>query len=230
MLQPLSATARFMKIGLSSKKLSVIDQSMIAYWTIRPRLLAVPGVANVAIWGERIQMMQIQVEPARLRENGVSVQEVMDVSSDALEAGLMTHSEGAMIGTGGFIDTPNQRLGVQHVLPIIDPHTLGDVALTGKGGKQLQLKDVAQVVEGRRDHRRARAAPDRRKIPVGEHAPGDQGSGRGARCTPARLARLGHRRLHLPSSDICRDVDQESQLVPADGLHPAGDRARLVPL
>jgi CzcA family heavy metal efflux pump len=148
MLQPLSATARFMKIGLSSKKLSVVDQSMIAYWTIRPRLLSVPGVANVAIWGERIQMLQVQVEPARLRENGVSVQEVMDATSDALEAGLMSHSDGAMIGTGGFIETPNQRLGVQHVLPIVDPASLGEVAITGSEGKSLRLKDVAQMEWG----------------------------------------------------------------------------------
>jgi len=125
MLQPLSATARFMKIGLSSKKLSVIDQSMMAYWTIRPRLLSVPGVANVAIWGERIQMPQVLVEPARLRENGVTVQQVMEATSDALEAGLMSHSDGAMIGTGGFINTPNQRLGIRHVLPIVDPASLG---------------------------------------------------------------------------------------------------------
>jgi len=148
MLQPLSATARFMKIGLSSKKLSVIDQSMIAYWTIRPRLLSVPGVANVAIWGERIQMSQVQVEPARLRENGVTVQQVMDATSDALEAGLMSHSDGAMIGTGGFIDTPNQQLGIRHVLPIVDPASLGEVAITGRDGRSLRLKDVARVVEG----------------------------------------------------------------------------------
>jgi len=148
MLQPLSATARFMKIGLSSKKLSVIDQSMVAYWTIRPRLLSVPGVANVAIWGERIQMPQVQLDPARLRENGVSVQEVMDETSDALEAGLMSHSDGAMIGTGGFIDTPNQRLGIRHVLPIVDPKGLGEVTIGERDGKPLRLKDVAEMVEG----------------------------------------------------------------------------------
>ena len=148
MLQPLSATARFMKIGLSSKKLSVIDQSMIAYWTIRPRLLSVPGVANVAIWGERIQMPQVQVEPARLRENGVTVEEVMEATSDALAAGLMSHSDGAMIGTGGFIDTPNQRIGIRHKLPITDPMTLGEVPLRERAGKTLRLKDVARMVEG----------------------------------------------------------------------------------
>src|SRR5262249_58977766 len=93
--------------GVSSKKLSVIDQSMIAYWTIRPRLLAVPGVANVAIWGERIQMPQVQVEPGRMRENGVTVEQVMDATSDALEAGPMSHSNRAMIRACGVIRPPN---------------------------------------------------------------------------------------------------------------------------
>jgi CzcA family heavy metal efflux pump len=148
MLQPLSATARFMKIGVSSKKLSVVDQSMLAYWTIRPRLLAVPGVANVAIWGERIDMLQVQVEPARLRQNGITVQDVMDATSDALEAGLMTHSEGAWIGTGGFIDTPNQRLGIRHKLPIVDPNSLGEVTMKGKDGQNVRINEVAQMVKG----------------------------------------------------------------------------------
>ncbi len=60
MLPPLSATSRMMKIGISSKTRSVIDLSMITYWTIRQRLLHVPGVANVAIWGERIEMLRVQ--------------------------------------------------------------------------------------------------------------------------------------------------------------------------
>ena len=55
-----------MKIGLSSDSLSVIDLSMIAYWTIQQRLLRVPGVANVAIWGERLEMLQVQVVPELL--------------------------------------------------------------------------------------------------------------------------------------------------------------------
>ncbi len=148
MLQPLSATARFMKIGLSSKKLSVVNQSMIAYWTIRPRLLAVPGVANVAIWGERIDMPQVQVEPEKLREKGVSLQEVMDATSDALEVGLMSHSQGAVIGTVGFIETPNQRLTVHHKLPLLDPNSIGEVAVTNRAGRQFQIKDVAKLVWG----------------------------------------------------------------------------------
>lgn len=148
MLQPLSATARFMKIGLRSDKLSVIDQSMIAYWTIRPRLLAVNGVANVAIWGERIEMLQVQVDPDRLKTEDLTVQEVMDVTSDALEAGLMSHSDGAVIGTGGFIDGPNQRLSVRHKLPIVDPTTLGEIPIAERDGKPLYLNQVADMVWG----------------------------------------------------------------------------------
>src|SRR5262245_22480058 len=47
MLQPLSSTNRVMLIGLSSKTESLIQMSVLARWTIRPRLMGVPGVANV---------------------------------------------------------------------------------------------------------------------------------------------------------------------------------------
>ena len=68
MMPPLSSTARTIKIGITSDKLSVIDLSMITYWKIRERILRVPGVANVAIWGEQIDMPQVQVDPAKLAE------------------------------------------------------------------------------------------------------------------------------------------------------------------
>ena len=147
MLHPLSSTSRVMKIGLSSKTLSTIDMSMISYWTIRARLLRVPGVANVAIWGERLQMMQVQVDPERLKANRVSLDKVMNVTADALDAGILRFSNGAVIGTGGFVDTPNQRLHVQHRLPIVTPDDLAQVSVEQRNGKPLLLGDVADVVE-----------------------------------------------------------------------------------
>src|SRR5215217_3474813 len=147
MMQPVSATSRIMKIGLSSKQLSLIDMSMISYWTIRARLLRVPGVANVAIWGERIQMQVVQVDPERLRANNVSLGEVMEVTADSLDAGILRYSDGHTIGTGGFIDTPNQRLGIQHVLPITTPDDLAQIAVDEEDGKVVRLGDVADVVE-----------------------------------------------------------------------------------
>jgi CzcA family heavy metal efflux pump len=147
MIQPLSSTSRVMKIGLSSDRLSLIEMSTIAYWKIRARLLRVPGVANVPIWGERLQQMHVQVDPQKLQEHGVSLLQVMDDTSNALDAGLLQFSEGHVIGTGGFVDTPNQRLHVQHVLPIVGPADLANVTIEKQDGRQLLLSDVATLVE-----------------------------------------------------------------------------------
>ncbi len=143
-----STTARVMKIGVSSKTLSIQDLSTIAYWKIRARLLRVPGVANVAIWGEHLEQYLVQVDPKRLRQHGVTLELTMETTSNALDAGLLRFADGNRIGTGGFIDTPNQRLVVQHVLPIVTPDDLAQVAITRRGGKTVRIGDVADVVKG----------------------------------------------------------------------------------
>ncbi len=147
MMQPVSATSRVMKIGLSSRTRSLIDMSMISYWTIRARLLRVPGVANVAIWGERLQMLQVQADPERLRSHHVSLERVMETTSDALDVGILQFSGGSVVGTGGSIETPNQRLQVRHVLPVVTPKDLSQITIQNQDGKELRLRDVARVVE-----------------------------------------------------------------------------------
>jgi CzcA family heavy metal efflux pump len=148
MLQPLSSTSRVMKIGLSSKQMSMIDLSEINRFTIRPKLMAVPGVANVAVWGDRKRQFQVQVDPDQLQAYNLSLDDVMGATADALDVGLLKFSNGSTIGTGGFIDTPNQRLGVRHVLPIVSPDDLSRVAVRVSDGVTLRLGDVATVVEG----------------------------------------------------------------------------------
>src|SRR3954453_5814213 len=112
MLAPVSATGRAVQIGMTSKDHSLIEMSMSAYWTIRARRLAVKGVANVALWGERLQMMQVQVDPPKLQQHDVALDEVMEATADAVDSGLLRFSSGSIIGTGGTIETPNQRLPV----------------------------------------------------------------------------------------------------------------------
>ncbi len=154
MLPPLSATSRMMKIGISSKTRSVIDLSMITYWTIRQRLLRVPGVANIAIWGERIEMPQVNVVPELMRKHGVTLDEVMEATTSAIDVGLFQFSTGHHVGSGGWIDTPNQRLQVRHILPMakdyqnVTAKELGEMPVAVRNGKQLYLKDVAEVVVG----------------------------------------------------------------------------------
>jgi CzcA family heavy metal efflux pump len=148
-IPPVSSTGRVMKIGVSSETVSLMDLSMIAYWTIRARLLGVPGVANVAIWGERIKMPQVQVDPQRMLAHNVSLDQVMEGTADALDVGILYFSKGAVIGTGGYIQTPNQRLGIRHVLAISSPEDLAQVPLAGRrmsNGAPVRLGDVADVV------------------------------------------------------------------------------------
>ena len=148
-MPPAATTGRIMKIGLTSKELSVIDMSMIAYWKIRARLLGIPGVANVLIWGERIEMPQVRVDPRRMQLHDVSLDEVREITANALDTGILFYSDGAIVGTGGFIDTPNQRLGIRSVLPILSAEDLAQVPINDEkksDATPLVLNDVADVV------------------------------------------------------------------------------------
>jgi CzcA family heavy metal efflux pump len=147
MLAPVSATGRAMQIGMTSNNHSLIEMSMTAYWTIRARLLRVPGVANVAIWNERLQLMTVQAQPSRMQARGVSLDQVMQTTADAVDSGLLKFSTGAVIGTGGTIETPNQRIGIRNVLPIVTPADLARVPVTRTPSGPVRLGDVAVVTE-----------------------------------------------------------------------------------
>jgi CzcA family heavy metal efflux pump len=149
MRPPLSAVARIMQIGVTSKTLSPERLSTIAYWKIRARLLRVPGVVNVAIWGERLQQQHVNVEPALMQANNVTLDEVMTTTADSLDAGLLKYAEfGNTIGTGGFIDTANQRFAIRSNVPIKTMHDLAKVTIKERAGKPIRIGDVAKVQEG----------------------------------------------------------------------------------
>src|SRR5437762_229038 len=145
MLQPLSATSRAMKMGITSKELSLMGLSMIAYWTIKFRLLQVPGVANVPIWGVRIKLLAVLVDPDKLRTYDVALNDVEKAVGEALEFSALPYSKHAKLQTEGFIDTPNQRLALRYVLPVIEAADLSKVPIDVHQGKTVLLRDVAEV-------------------------------------------------------------------------------------
>jgi CzcA family heavy metal efflux pump len=147
MLQPYSSSSRLLMFSLASDKVTPIEKSVIARWTLQPRLLGVPGVANVAIWGFRDRQMQVQVDPERLAERNVTLKQVVESTANAQISSPLSFVEGAVPGTGGFIETPQQRLGVRHVFDkLTDPKELRNVPIDGTGG-ELRLGDVTRVVE-----------------------------------------------------------------------------------
>lgn len=144
MLQPLSTTSRVMMVSLSSDELSLVDLGVLARWNITPRLMGVPGVANVAIWGLREWQLQVQVDPEDLQEQGVSLMQVIETTGEALWVSPLSYLESSTPGTAGWIDTPNQRLSIRHELPISSAEDLAKVPVKGTA---YNLGDVSEVVE-----------------------------------------------------------------------------------
>src|SRR3954454_18804131 len=146
MLQPMSSTSRVMMIGLSSQKLTPIQLSVLARWTVRPRLMGLPGVANVAIWGFRDRQLMVKTDPRRLNAHGVTLSQVVRTTGNAQLVSPLTFVEASTPGTGGFIDGPNQRIGIRHIVPFGKPSNLAKVPVEGTGAR-LRIGDVASVSE-----------------------------------------------------------------------------------
>jgi Cu/Ag efflux pump CusA len=145
MLQPVSSASRIMNIGLSSKSVSLIEMSVQARWNIAPRLAGVPGVANVSIWGQRERQVQVHVDARNLGSKGIKLEQVIKASGEAVWSSPLTYLNSSTPGTGGFIDTPNQRLNIRHQLPITTAGTFSKVAVTGTN---MRVGEVAHVLEG----------------------------------------------------------------------------------
>jgi Cu/Ag efflux pump CusA len=106
--------------------------------------MGVPGVAQVSIWGQRERQLQVLVDPKRLGEERITLQQIIQTAGNALWVSPLTFLHASVPGTGGWIETPNQRLGVQHLLPI---STAEDLAQVTVEGTTSLLGDVVTVVE-----------------------------------------------------------------------------------
>ena len=137
MMPPLSSLSRVLKVGISSKTLSQIDISTLTMWTIRPRLMSVPGVANVAVWGQRDKQLQIIINPDQLRAKGVTLQQVILATGNA-----------ASIESGGFVDSPNQRIAIRHRNLTTRPEELANTVIIFKNNAPIRLGDIAKIEVG----------------------------------------------------------------------------------
>jgi CzcA family heavy metal efflux pump len=142
-LSPLSSLSRVLKIGITSKKLSQVELTTLAKWTIRPRLMSIPGVANVAIWGQRDRQLQVLVEPDRLRAHNVTLADVVTAAR-----------EGTAVAAGGYLETPQQRLAIAHAPAVTSAADLKQILVRPSHGPEsapansLRIGDVADVVDG----------------------------------------------------------------------------------
>ncbi len=229
MLQPYSSSSRLLMFSLASDKVTPIEKSVIARWTLQPRLLGVPGVANVAIWGFRDRQLQVQVDPERLRDKQRDAEAGRrDAPRTRRSPRRCPSSRVSFPGTGGFIETPQQRLGVRHVFDkLTDPKELSKVPVEGTGGKRPPRRrdhrrrgpPAADRRRGR--ERRRRADARRREVPRQEHARGHPRRRGRARRPQARSRGHGPGHVGVPACDLHRGRDRQPHAGARDRGHPA---------
>ena len=148
MLQPYSSSSRVLMFSLASDKVTPIEKSVIARWTLQPRLLGVPGVANVAIWGFRDRQLQVQVDPKRLRDRNVTLKQVVETTANAQISSPLTLRRGLRARHRRVHrDAPAEARRPPRVRQAHEP----EGAEQGPG-----RRDRRQAAARRRDERRAR--------------------------------------------------------------------------
>lgn len=137
-LSPLvSSTMDLLKIGLTSDTLDALALRDMAEWTLKPRLLAVPGVAHVVIFGGEVRELQVVPHFDAMAAGQFTLDDIAVAAKAALD-----------IKGAGFVDTASQRILVRAPSPIADPAVLRDAVLAVRGSRVYRIGDVAEVREG----------------------------------------------------------------------------------
>ncbi len=129
-----SSTSNVLVVGLTSDRRSLMQLRTTADWTIRPRLLAAPGVASVSVFGGEVRQIQVQFHPEKLVQFNLSLNDVVMAAQKA--TGIM----GA-----GFIENKNQRLILQTEGQSLTPEQIASTVLVRQNGANVTLGQVADV-------------------------------------------------------------------------------------
>jgi CzcA family heavy metal efflux pump len=120
--------------GFTSDRLSPIELRDLIRWTIKPQILAVPGVAQAQIFGGDSRERQLLIDPLKLQAAGVTLDDV----DEAVRRGTQ------LIG-GGYIETASQRIVLQAQSPGASLESLAQAVVGTQNGAPLRIADVATV-------------------------------------------------------------------------------------
>jgi len=137
-ITPLTSSAStVMGIGVTSDKLSLMQLRTLVDWHLTPHLMAIPGVADINVYGGEVRQFQIKIDPRKLMLYQLNVQDVVNAASRA------TGVRGA-----GYIQNDNQRIIVNSQGQTTTPQQLANITLLRKLGRTIRISDVAEVAEG----------------------------------------------------------------------------------
>ena len=137
-ITPLASSAStVLGMGITSNKRSLMELRTLVDWTIRPHIMAVPGVADVNVLGGDVRQFQILVEPSKLIRFNLSIQEVLAATA------RVTGVRGA-----GYIENNNQRILINTEGQAKNVEQLGKMPIMHRNGQTVRLSDIGQVIEG----------------------------------------------------------------------------------
>lgn len=137
-LSPLSSSMEYLlHFGFTSDRLSPLALRDLVNWSLKPQIMAVPGVAQAQVFGGEARERQIWVDPFRLAANGLSLAEVQAAAARATR----------LIG-GGYLETATQRIVLQSQSPAATPESLAGALVATREGVPIRLGDVAKVRDG----------------------------------------------------------------------------------
>ena len=137
-LSPLSSSMEYLlHFGFTSDRLSPVELRDLVQWTVKPQLMAVPGVAQAQVLGGGVRERQIEVDPAKLAANNLSLDEVTEAARRAL----------ATVG-GGYIETSSQRIVIRAKAPGERTDDLANAMISMRAGLPVRFRDVATIRDG----------------------------------------------------------------------------------
>ena len=137
-ITPLTSSAStVLGFGLTSKTRSLMQLRTLVDWTIVPHLLAIPGVADVNVFGGEVRQFQVQINPDKLKRYNLSITDVVNAAQKA------TGVSGA-----GFIQNNNQRIIVNTEGQATTVQQLAKAVIVHKNSQSIRLGDIGSVVEG----------------------------------------------------------------------------------
>ncbi|MDQ3258723.1 MAG: efflux RND transporter permease subunit, partial [Acidobacteriota bacterium] len=134
-----SIMGEIMLVSITSKTVDPLVLRTLADFTIRPRLLTVPGVAQVINIGGGVKQYQVLISPDRLRQFGITIE---DVTSALEKSNINT--------TGGFVDAQSQEYLVRNLSRFYTPDELKATVVAYRNNTAIRLGDVADVQFGAR--------------------------------------------------------------------------------
>src|ERR687893_965618 len=137
-LGPISSTmGEIMLISMTSTQTSPMELRSIADWVVRPRLLGVAGVSQVMIIGGETKQYQVLVDPAKLADYKLTLEQVTEAVSAANAN-----------ASGGFLERPNEEFLIRGRARVYSPEDLANSVITVRDGAPVLIKNVATVQAG----------------------------------------------------------------------------------